>query len=68
MATAATHSSITLKWQLDFTGGAKLEEIGYRIRQKKEESENYVYRDVPKVLRGEILKTANKYFPLSGQI
>ena len=52
MATAATHSSITLKWQLDFTGGAKLEEIGYRIRQKKEESDNYVYRDVPKVWRG----------------
>ena len=68
MATAATHNAITLRWQLDFTGGAKLEEIGYRIRQKKEESENYVYRDVPKVWRGEILKRADKYFPLSGQI
>ena len=49
VATAATHNSLTLRWQLDFTGGAKLEDIGYRIRQKKAGSENYVYRDVPKV-------------------
>ena len=51
VATAAKHNSITLMWQLDFTGGAKLEDIGYRIRQKKENSDNYVYRDVPKVFR-----------------
>ena len=28
-----------------------MEEIGYRIRQKKQASDNYVYRDVPKVCR-----------------
>ena len=49
VATSATHNSITLLWRLDFTGGAKLEDIGYRIRQKKAGSDNYVYRDVPKV-------------------
>ena len=49
VATSATHNSITLLWHLDFTGGAKLEDIGYRIRQKKAGTETYVYRDVPKV-------------------
>ena len=26
-----------------------MEDIGYRVRQKKAGSDNYVYRDVPKV-------------------
>ena len=49
VAVSSTHNSIKLKWFLDFTGGYKLEEIGFKIRQKKDGSENYIYRDVPKV-------------------
>ena len=48
-AVDATHDTIVLRWSLDFTGGYKLEDIGYKLRQKKAGSESYVYRDIPKV-------------------
>ena len=48
VATSADHNSISLKWRLDFTGGYKLEDVGFKIRQKKAGSEHFVYRDVPK--------------------
>ena len=63
VATSATHNSITLLWHLDFTGGAKLEDIGYRIRQKKAGTESYVYRDVPKVFFFIIFCGLNEYLP-----
>ena len=47
-AVSATHSSITLSWKMDFTGGAKLEELEYRIRSIKEGAETYVVHEVPK--------------------
>ena len=47
-AIASTHNSITLKWKLDFYGGFKFSDIGYKIRQEKEGTTNFVYRDVPK--------------------
>ena len=49
-AVDATDSTITLKWSLDFTGGYKLADIGYKLRQKKAGSESHVYRDIPKVI------------------
>ena len=34
-ADSATHSSITLSWKMDFTGGAKLEElVGLKHKKK----------------------------------
>ena len=48
VAIAATSNSITFKWKLDFYGGFELSDIGYKIRQEKEGSDNLVYRDVPK--------------------
>ena len=47
-ADSATHSSITLSWKMDFTGGAKLEELEYRIRSIKEGAETFVVHEVPK--------------------
>ena len=49
-AVDATDSTVTLRWSLDFTGGYKLADIGYKLRQKKAGSESYVYRDIPKVI------------------
>ena len=49
-AVDATDHTITLRWSLDFTGGYKLADIGYKLRQKKAGSESYVYRDIPKVV------------------
>ena len=47
-AIASTHNSITFEWKLDFSGGFKLSEIEYKIRQKKEGADTFVYHDVPK--------------------
>lgn len=47
-ADSATHCSITLSWKMDFTGGAKLEELEYRIRSIKEGAETSVVHEVPK--------------------
>ena len=64
VATAATHDSVSLKWRLDFTGGYKLEDVGFRIRQKKDGGEHFIYRDVPKgstEFKVEDLQSATKY-------
>ena len=49
VAVSSTHNSVLLKWRLDFTGGYKMADIGFKIRQKKDGAENFVYRDIPKV-------------------
>ena len=35
-------------WSLEFTGGAELAEVEYRIRSRKEGADNYVVHEVPK--------------------
>ena len=62
VAVSSDHNSVLLQWHLDFTGGYKMEDIGFKIRQKKDgsETESYVYRDVPKVSIISNLKTRDK--------
>ena len=48
-AVSATHNTISLRWQLDFTGGYKLSDVGFKLRQKKAGATSYIYRDIPKV-------------------